>query len=88
MIVRILGDARNDYNGLLVAQFKNDGKTHELTFDLVDWVDSTTHGFFGGNAVVYSHPEPMQLKFDHDYDVDIEQGRKIYKTLSQHQWKV
>jgi hypothetical protein len=87
MIVKILGDKRNDYNGILVARFKTEDITHELEFNLDHWHNQYEHGWIGGEGINIFYPEPMQLKFDMDYEVDTETARKIYTVLVQHGWK-
>jgi len=87
MIVRILGDKQNNFDGILKAQFINNNETYELKFDLDDWEDSPADGTIGGNYIQLISPTPITMQFDQEYELSIEDARKIYKTLSEIGWK-
>ena len=87
MIVRILGDSQNGFDGKFTAQFEKDGKiVDELFFDLEDLDETAPHALVSGNAVVYFTPEPMQLRFDEDYEMDVEYARKVFNILAHNGW--
>lgn len=87
MIVRILGDKQNNFDGILRAQFINNNETHELKFDLDSWEDSPADGFIGGNYIQIVSPITLNMQFDQEYELSIEDARKIYKTLSEIGWQ-
>jgi len=87
MIVRILSDKQNNFDGMLRAQFINNDTIHELKFDLDNWEDSPADGMVGGNYLQLIKPTPLMMNFDQEYELSIEDARKIYKTLSEIGWK-
>ena len=87
MIVRILGDKRNDYNGILVAQFEVEGKVvDELTYDIANWEADQPSGVISANSLMYFLPEPFQLRFDEDVEMDVEHARKAFNILAHNHW--
>lgn len=88
MIVRILGDKRNDYNGILVAQFEVEGKVvDELTYDIANWEADQPSGVISANSLMYFLPEPFQLRFDEDVEMDVEHARKAFNILAHNHWE-
>jgi len=87
MLVKIIGDSANKYNGFFKAEFNIDGKLYFLSYDLERWRGPHTNGFFGGGYVQVLDPNPMNLYFDKEYEVDLETARRIYATLVEHDWQ-
>ena len=86
MIVRILGDS--NFDGILVAEFlEEDEPTHRLEYDLENWKDMATNGNIGGDYIKIINPEPMNITFNQEYEMDQEQARKAYKLLYLNGWK-
>ncbi|HUU86163.1 MAG TPA: hypothetical protein VMX17_00250 [Candidatus Glassbacteria bacterium] len=77
-----------EFSGKLTCTFVDDtNNKHHLYFDLEDWTTVKEHGVFGGNYMQIFYPEQMNLHFGKEYTVDVELGRKIYKTLFEHGWE-
>ena len=85
MIIRILSD--KNYDGMLKAQFINNNDNYELRFNLDDWHSTSTNGLVGGDFIKFLDlDQPLTMIFDQEYEVTIEDARKIYKTLFEHGW--
>jgi len=86
MKVKIIGDKRNGFDGLFTAVFTDDENEHKLFYDLDYWKGMES-GMFGGNYIQIVSPIPMQMTFDEQYDMSVEEARKVYNTLTNHGWK-
>jgi len=76
-------------NGKFFCKFKeNDGKEHFLQFNLDDWKSIETNGLFGGEYIQIFLPERMEIHIARPYTLEIEEGRKVYKTLIDNGWSV
>lgn len=76
-------------SGKFICRFHtDDDQIYSLKYDLENWTDIKTGGLFGGSYLQILIPEVTHLVFNHEYDLDVETARRVYKTLAEHGWEV
>jgi hypothetical protein len=86
MKVIVLGDKHNGYDGKLSCLFQEDDEKWSLHFDMDTWVDTATHGLYGGDYLEFYKPIHTKLEFDRSYEMGKEEARYLYKVLMHNGW--
>ena len=85
--MRVYIEETENLSGQFIANFEVDKEKHKLYYDLDWWENQQKGGLIGGNYIQIMIPELMQLEFNRIYEIDLENGRKIYKFLILNGWK-
>jgi hypothetical protein len=84
MIVTIYSD--EDLNGKFLCEFNDSDKKYYLNYDLDNWVCTQENGLIGGNYIHLFRPQEIKMTFDIQYEMSIEEARKVYETLMINGW--